>query len=523
MPDLPAIRLGRLTDGPLLVILFLVIYEVTAFLFTFRFDFYFGDAVSRTAQAAMVVVSRDPHLGAIGLVWTPLPSVLQLPFIWVFQQLGVPLQFAGPAVLAVLGALNVGLVYQIGRELGAGAGLSVYGALIYGIQPMVWIYASNGMSEVLFATCLALLILYFMRWVRKPSVSSLAGASLALAAAWWTRYEAIPIAAGFALAIVLIVLERGGEADHLEGVLLNGLAPFAYSVFLWLFFNWLLVGNPFYFLNGPYSNAALTVTLRSSTGLLAGVYHSLVGSLIFDGVRTTTMFLAIWPILLLSVWQIVRRRDVGLLGLVVTLASLQVFYLYQIYAGELFPWYRYWIMIPLFGVVLAFYMRGHPRAPRVLRNGWLIRGLFALSWLVSVGSMLVPSIAVNEYPYWRYLTQGPAAVQTVVTFADDRVVADYLSSLPHGLILMDSSAGERVFILAKDPSRFVLNSDRDYEQILNDPTHYVRYVLVARPGTVSYDTVLNRYPTLYERGASWARLLKTFPGPAAWKLYEVTG
>ncbi|HLH72656.1 MAG TPA: hypothetical protein VKX96_05175 [Chloroflexota bacterium] len=522
-PDLAAIRLGNLADGQLLIVLFLVVYEVTAYLLTIRFGFYFGDAVSRTAQATMVVASRDPHLGAIGLVWTPLPSLLQLPLIWVFARLALPLQFAGPAVTAIFGALNVSLVYQIGQEMGASADLRVFGSLIYAIQPMVWLYASNGMSEVFFATCIALLILYLVRWLHQPTVANLAGASLALSGAWWTRYEAIPIAAGFAVAIALVVLERSGGVDRLEGMLLNGLAPFAYSVFLWLFFNWLLVGNPLYFWNGPYSNVTQTSMLRSSTGPMAGVYHSFAGALAFDGVRTTAMFLGVWPILFGCTWLILRRRDLALLCLLVTMVSLQAFYLYQLYAGELFPWYRYWIMIPFYAIILAFYLRGHPRCPCLLRRDWVIRGLFAVSWLVSVASMFAPSIAVNEYPYLLQLTGRAMAAQIGVSLADDRIVADYVSSLPAGLILMDSSAGERIFLLAKNHTRFVLTTDRDYEQILNDPTRYVRYVLVARPGTVEYDTVLNRYPTLYDQGMSWARLLKTFPGPAGWKLYEVTG
>src|SRR5690606_5766592 len=37
-----------------------------------------SDAVSRVANAFYVLYSRDPHLGAIGFVWNPLPSLLEL-------------------------------------------------------------------------------------------------------------------------------------------------------------------------------------------------------------------------------------------------------------------------------------------------------------------------------------------------------------------------------------------------------------------------------------------------------------
>ena len=41
-----------------------------------------GDAMSRTANAFYVLYSRPYTLTSMGLVWNPLPSMLQLPFVW---------------------------------------------------------------------------------------------------------------------------------------------------------------------------------------------------------------------------------------------------------------------------------------------------------------------------------------------------------------------------------------------------------------------------------------------------------
>src|SRR5919204_6676355 len=40
-----------------------------------------GDAWSRVGNAYYVLFSRDPHLAAIGFVWSPLPSLLELPLV----------------------------------------------------------------------------------------------------------------------------------------------------------------------------------------------------------------------------------------------------------------------------------------------------------------------------------------------------------------------------------------------------------------------------------------------------------
>src|SRR4051812_17837220 len=42
---------------------------------------YAGDAVSRAVLAHNIILSRDPHLAAIGFIWSPLQSMVELPFI----------------------------------------------------------------------------------------------------------------------------------------------------------------------------------------------------------------------------------------------------------------------------------------------------------------------------------------------------------------------------------------------------------------------------------------------------------
>ena len=41
--------------------------------------FIIGDALSRVSAAQSVLFSRDPHLAAIGFIFTPLTAMLQMP------------------------------------------------------------------------------------------------------------------------------------------------------------------------------------------------------------------------------------------------------------------------------------------------------------------------------------------------------------------------------------------------------------------------------------------------------------
>lgn len=42
---------------------------------------FVGDAMARVVQAKSVVLSRGPHLAAVGFVWPPLPPIAEVP-LW---------------------------------------------------------------------------------------------------------------------------------------------------------------------------------------------------------------------------------------------------------------------------------------------------------------------------------------------------------------------------------------------------------------------------------------------------------
>ncbi|MDF2830576.1 MAG: hypothetical protein K0R01_3859, partial [Mycobacterium sp.] len=46
-----------------------------------RYNMFDPDATSRVANAGYVVFSRQPHLSAIGFVWNPLPSMVEIPVL----------------------------------------------------------------------------------------------------------------------------------------------------------------------------------------------------------------------------------------------------------------------------------------------------------------------------------------------------------------------------------------------------------------------------------------------------------
>jgi hypothetical protein len=58
-----------------------MLYFAVGYLLMMRYNLFDPDAPSRVANAGYVLESRDPHLSAVGFVWNPLPSLVEVPIL----------------------------------------------------------------------------------------------------------------------------------------------------------------------------------------------------------------------------------------------------------------------------------------------------------------------------------------------------------------------------------------------------------------------------------------------------------
>ena len=56
-------------------------YTVVGCVLILRYNIVEGDGISRVANAGYALWSKDPHLSAMGFVWGPLPSLVELPVL----------------------------------------------------------------------------------------------------------------------------------------------------------------------------------------------------------------------------------------------------------------------------------------------------------------------------------------------------------------------------------------------------------------------------------------------------------
>ena len=500
-------------------------------------DLYIDDAVARTAQAFSVLYSRDPHLGAIGFVWNPLPTLLQLPLITVLHTARLDPLLAGNLLTAICGAAALCVLNRAMLRAGLPPWFRWLLLALYGLNPVVVLYSANGESEALFILLVILVVTSFIEWAETRSLRALLVMTLVSALAVQTRYESFALVAAVAGAIILtcVPLIRhigiSGAARRVESYSLAYLVAPAYSCATWAFFNWTIKGDPLFFLHSAYSNIAATAQFREDgASYLNGVVYSWPGSFQYGVSRLFGIFPAFGAILLLAVCLATARRarSMTLPGVVLISLAIPSFEIAMIERGASFGWLRFFMYgIPFSFLLLIALCRTIPG----LVQGRHAQLLWVLISLVVLGSNAASWIAMDtpsigrEEEYVACKILHPNWISSRSTNRDSKEIDAVVQSLPPGRVLLDTYQGFAIPVVSAQPARYVVTSDLDFEAILRHPAGTVRYILVPYPDALGLaDNINQQYPDLWERSSSWTLLRRTFPQTANhWKLYEVTG
>lgn len=557
LPGEPAVA-GRTNRRPwLLYTALFLAYCAAGVLVNVGIGFMFTDSMSRVAAVSGVLLSRDPHLAAIGFVFTPLTAAAQMPITF-FGEWWPGLLRWNLTAAVVSAAFMAGTVIQvrgIARDRGCSQTLVVVLTALFALNPMMIIYAANGMSEAPFLFFVCWAVRRLIRWMRSDGVHDLITAGIALALAYLTRYDAIApmMVAGTLVGAVSLWRRRRTPAAHrtdplwaatVDAVLViaPGLAAFG----AWSFTSWLITGEAFQQFSSVYGNSAI---LEQSGTRTATEIERITFSL------TEIMVLAPALPLLLAVaaWFAFRRRDGAILVPTMIFGSILGTQSLLYLMDSTFPFLRFYITAIPFAFVLVVLLAPQ-RVPVVSpRPGRFAvtaadptpdRGpspLLAVAVSLLVGSTGVTVVAMGnerlaglEYPVASAIMAGGRSdFDSVRNFSAERRIAQYLDNLdlPEGSVLLDTVQSFAIVTSSAKPKQFVITSDTDFVRILDDPAaHGVEYIITVpnvKRGTA--DAVNRRYPTMYETGSGGVgALVLEMPNdskaePENWRLYRVTG
>ncbi|MHA3023548.1 ArnT family glycosyltransferase [Mycobacterium sp. BMJ-28] len=522
-----------------------------------RHGFILGDALSRVQASESVLYSRDPHLAAIGFIFTPLAAMLEIP-----TMLLTPLwpdltarAFAGSIMSAIFMAGAVVQVYAVGSDRGLPRGYVAVITALFAANPMIAFYGSNGMSEAPFIFFLTWAVRRLILWMADDDVHHLITAGgIAMGLAYLTRYDAVGTVAAAGLLVGITTFLRAERAPRFRRALLDLLLvslPGFVAFLGWAATSWLITGDAFAQFTSQYGNSAI---LEQSGGASAGTFGE---GLAFALVCITLLAPTLLPI---AAWAGVlrwHRPNWGVLMVPILMyGAVLGFQTYTFATGATFPFLRFYIVAIPFAACLA--MLAVPDGKLVVpkRRGRYapvdteesstrygrfahvpVAVAFAITIPVTAYGMSLPAYAPQEYALATVLSPDPddvspqKAVQRRVaaTFATEREIARYLDGLdlPDSSVITDTVYGFAVVAASKNPRMFVVPSDPDFVQLLNDPAaHGIKYLLAVPPtGRGVSDALNQRYPTLYETGSDVATLELEIPNDGDsqpdWRLYRV--
>jgi hypothetical protein len=533
-----------------------VLYVGIGYWLQVRHGFILGDALSRVSAAQSVLFSRDPHLAAIGFIFTPLTAMVQIPAL-ALSPLWPEIAekaLAGSIMSAVFMAGCVVQIMGIGTDRGLPRGYILAITALFALNPMIIFYGSNGMSEAPFLFFVTWAVRRLIMWMVDDDVHHLiAAGGIAMALSYLTRYDAVACIAAAGVVVAITTYRRAPTPPRLRRAVLDLLlvsGPGLASFVGWAAASWLITGLPFAQFSSQYGNTAIL----QQSGLATADFG---GGLMF---AATCITLLAPTLVLLALWAgVIRLRRPHWPTLVVPLAlfgGVLGFQAYSYASGSTFPFLRFYIAAIPFAACLAMLAvpegafvpakRRGKYAPAVRdvvapQRKWLayvpVALVFGLTAPAAGLAMSLPEYAPQEYALAAVLHPNPNAVsdrsaverRIAASFSTERKIAEYLDGLdlPDSSVIVDTVYGFAVVAASTNPKTYVVPSDPDFTALLNDPAQTgVEYLLVVPPTGRGVADALNvRYPTLFDTGADIATLELEIPNDGdsqpTWRLYRV--
>ena len=332
----------------------LVLYSAVGYWLQVRNGFILGDALSRVQASESVLFSRDPHLAAIGFIFTPLTAMLEIPAILLgplWPELTAR-AFAGTLMSAIFMAGAVVQVFSIGSDRGLSRGYVTTIAALFALNPMIVFYGSNGMSEAPFIFFLTWSVRRLILWMVDDDVHHLITAGgIAMGLAYLTRYDAVGTVAAAGVLVGTTTYLRARKSPRSRRALLDLLLVSGpgFAAFVgWAIASWLITGDAFAQFTSQYGNAAI---LKQSGGAAAASFGS---GLAFAAVCITLLAPTLIPIAVWAGFLRWRRPNWAMLLVPLLLyGAVLAFQTYTYATGATFPFLRFYIVAIPFAATLA--------------------------------------------------------------------------------------------------------------------------------------------------------------------------
>lgn len=473
-----------------------------------------NDAFSRTANAFYVLYAKPIRLASMGFIWNPLPSIFQLPFVQI-SKLWRPIVSSGISAVIVTSlsaAFSALILFQAFTRFNLPRKYSVILIILYVMNPFIYFYGMNGMSEETFFAAAIYCVVNITIWIKEGKPELIVKIGFALTFAFFCRYEAIPFAFAVGLAVLINIFFSKREKKFIpnnikmekyyyaEGTAIVLYAPIFYGILLWIFLNWTITGNPFYFLNSTYSNAAQSQFTNSVGTLTKTILYVAQRSIPF-----LPLFFGIM-IIRIAVKKILKS---DFFMLIILVSVMIMFHFLMLIEGKSYGWLRFFsYALPICIAWVPYELSTLKKSIKPIVFKILCAALIISSILTGV-ALSDPVVSIEEH-------YGVVSSQSIE-------IASYINDeLSEDKIMMDSFVTCGVILNVKNVNNLIISCNLNFNNYIEKPAKYgVKYIIVPDPdGGVgwSLDAFNKRYPNLYKYGAEWCTLKKEFEG---YKIFEI--
>lgn len=533
------------------------VYLAVGWWLQIRHGFIMGDTLSRVASTQAVLFSRDPHLAAIGFIFTPVAAMVQIPAI-LFSDVWADLAgraFSGTLMSSLFMAGAAVQIFSMGCDRGIPRGYALTITALFAFNPMIVFYGSNGMSEAPFIFFMTWAVRRLIMWMVDDDVHHLVTAGgVAMGLAYLTRYDALASVGAAGLIVGVTTYLRAKSPPRIRRTVMDMLivsGPGVAAFLGWAAAGWLITGEAFAQFTSQYGNAAIL----EQSGQTAPTFTDGIG---FAAVCVMLLAPTLLPLALWAVMQRWGRPNWQMLVVPLAMYGAVLGFQAVSYAqGSTFPFLRFFIIaIPMAATLALLGVPDGVPAPAKRRGRYAppaaltvdtrrrspavyaaVAATLAIGIPVTVIGMGQSDYAPQEYGLGAVLAPEPDNVtehkavehRIARTFLTERRIAAHLDSLnlPDSSVITDTVYGFGVLAATDRPRVFVIPSDPDFTELLNDPSERgITYLLAVPPiGRGASDALNLRYPTLYETGAEVATLELEIPndgdGQPDWRLYRV--
>lgn len=472
----------------------------------------YGDAESHLNIAKRIVDSLTPGFSQLGGIWLPLPHLLMVPFIYsdFLWRSGL----AGSIVSGISYIISGLFLYKIMKLLFKNTSASFIGFLIFATNPNILYMQTTPMTELPLICFFILSTYYFFKFlINDKDYLSLIFAGFFGFCATLSRYDGWFLVAAEALAIGIYYLfkqlktkgfnftSEAGYLQIMEGntILFSTLAFF--GIIIWLFWDLLILGDPFYFTHSQFSANAQQQSWLARGELPA--YKNIITSAVYYTVTAEAnsgILIFSLAILGLIIYLIAERKVSSYLLLLLLFVPF-IFNIITLYLGE--------------SVIFIPFLTPQSYQWRLfnVRYGMLMVPTFALliGYLSNKTNYLKPLILICLILQLAIFTTG---FQSIITLQD---ATSGLSAYKQpdaqfflkdhydkGLVLLDDYARTISILRTNIPMQNIIyvGNKPYWDESLKHPEKYATWIVMQKDDSV--------WTSIYDNPATQAELYKYF-------------